>query len=80
MVGLDERTAKTRISRYENGIHGPHERIARKIAEVLGYPLAYFYCDDDRLADIVRAYTEADEAGRQRLAALAAELVTPNPD
>lgn len=53
LVGLDEMTASARISRYENGVHEPPIKTALSIAASLGVPLAYLYCDDDRLADFI---------------------------
>ena len=58
MLGLDEHTASARISRYESGIHEPPLQTARSLAEALGVPLGYLYCDDDRLAQIILAASE----------------------
>jgi transcriptional regulator with XRE-family HTH domain len=55
MVGLDEGAASARISRYESGVHEPPVKTARAMAEALGVPLGYLYCDDDRLAEIILA-------------------------
>jgi transcriptional regulator with XRE-family HTH domain len=75
MIGLEVSSARTRISRYETGEHDPSEATALKIAEVFGVPLAYFYCDDQRLGDIIRCYERMDEVGRAQLAELAATLI-----
>lgn len=53
LLGLDEQTASARISRYENGIHEPALKTAQAIAAGLGVPLAYLYCDDNRLAEFI---------------------------
>jgi transcriptional regulator with XRE-family HTH domain len=53
LIGLDKHSGSTRISRYENGIHEPQFRVATKIAECLGMPLAYFYCADEALASLI---------------------------
>lgn len=53
LLGLDEQTASARISRYENGIHEPPIKIAQSIATALEVPLAYLYCDDNRLAALI---------------------------
>lgn len=81
-IGLDEQTASARISRYESGIHEPPVKTARALAEALGVPLAYLYCDDDRLAEIILAVgmlPPQDRASllaalRARLAEIAAEV------
>jgi transcriptional regulator with XRE-family HTH domain len=54
-IGLDEQTASARISRYESGVHEPPIKTARQLADALNVPLAYLYCDDERLAEIVFA-------------------------
>lgn len=55
LVGIDEHSASARMSRYENGIHEPPIATARLLAAVLKVPLAYLYCDDDLLAEVVLA-------------------------
>lgn len=67
MIGLDETVASARMSRYESGVHAPPISTARALAEVLGVPLAYLYCDDDRLAQIVLAASELPPADQESL-------------
>lgn len=54
IIGLDESCSRTRISRYETGTHEPALATSRLLATALGVPLAYLYCDDDDLAEIIR--------------------------
>jgi transcriptional regulator with XRE-family HTH domain len=75
MIGLEVSSARARISRYETGEHDPSEATAQKIAGVFGVPLAYFYCTDEQLGDIIRCYDLMDDAGRARLAEVATTLV-----
>ena len=49
-IGIDESSARARISRYELGVHEPPLPTIRQIADVLGVPLSYLYCEDDRVA------------------------------
>ncbi len=49
-IGIDESSARARISRYELGVHEPPLPTVRLIAEVLNVSLSYLYCDDDRIA------------------------------
>jgi len=44
-IGLDESCSKTRISRYESGMHEPKLPTARLLANSLGVPLTYLYCE-----------------------------------
>lgn len=66
-IGLDETVASARMSRYENGIHEPPIKTARDIAQALGVPLGYLYCDDDRLAEIILAASELPAADQELL-------------
>jgi transcriptional regulator with XRE-family HTH domain len=50
LVGLDMSVAGTRINRYEQSVHQPDIGTAYQIASVLDIPAAYFYTDDDFLA------------------------------
>lgn len=52
-IGIDESSARARISRYELGVHEPPLPTVRQIAEALDVPLSYLYCEDDDLAALV---------------------------
>jgi transcriptional regulator with XRE-family HTH domain len=67
MIGLDEHTASARISRYENGVHEPQIKISKLIAKVLNVPLAYLYCDDEKIAHIVLATHKLSPTNKDRL-------------
>ena len=67
MIGLDEGCSSARMSRYENGVHEPPFPVIESIARFLKVPVAYFFCDDDRLAEIMRIYSSASEKTRQAM-------------
>ena len=67
MIGLDEGSSSARISRYENGVHEPPFLVIESIAKVLEVPVAYFFCDDDRLAEIMEIYASAKEKERRAI-------------
>jgi transcriptional regulator with XRE-family HTH domain len=67
MIGLDEGCSSARMSRYENGVHEPPFPIIESVAAILNVPVAYFFCDDDRLAVIMRIYSSASEKTRQAM-------------
>lgn len=52
-IGIDESSARARISRYELGVHEPPLPTVRLIADVLEVPLSYLYCEDDLLAELL---------------------------
>lgn len=53
LIGLDEGCSSARISRYETGAHEPPFSIAVSLARVLKVPVAYFYCPDDEIAQML---------------------------
>lgn len=55
------------MSRYETGVHEPPFLIVVKLAQTLRVPTAYFYCDDDDLADVVLAWGRLSKAERKRV-------------
>lgn len=52
-IGIDESSARARISRYELGVHEPPLPTVRLIAEAFEVPLSYLYCEDDQVAELV---------------------------
>lgn len=64
---LDPFVASTRINRYERGIHAPDPATAKKLAKVLGVPLAYLYADNDRLARMIKAFGALSASEQERL-------------
>ncbi|WP_019676380.1 helix-turn-helix domain-containing protein [Arsukibacterium perlucidum] len=55
-AGLDEHVASARMSQYENGVHTPDYNFVHKLAKILKIPTAYFYCEEDDLAEIIAAH------------------------
>lgn len=71
MAGIDEFTASPRINRYELGIHKPNLLTAKRLAEVLDVPMAFFYTDtDDMLAEMLLGYHKASKQMRETLVTL----------
>lgn len=69
-IGLDETVASARISRYETGIHEPAFDTAVRLALALNVPAAYFYCENDDLANLVLAWDAMREVERNDVWAL----------
>jgi len=74
LIGMDEGSSSARISRYETGVHEPPFVTAANLAAALHVPVAYFYCDDDRLADLLILCAVLDDSQKDQLLALATEL------
>ncbi len=53
-IGLGSKVARSRISRYESGVHAPSLETAYSLANFYNVPISYLYCDDDILADIIK--------------------------
>jgi len=64
VIGIDESSSRARISRYELGVHEPPLPTARLIANVMGAPLAYLYCDDDKVAELLLALHQLGNVAR----------------
>ncbi len=65
-IGIDESSSRARISRYELGVHEPPVPTARAIADALGVPLAYLYCEEDKVAALLLALHQLKPAARDR--------------
>lgn len=72
-AGLDEGVASTRINRYEVGVHRPDYGIAVQLARALNVPVAYLYCDDDLMAQVLLALYRAPLSLQQRVLELLQE-------
>jgi transcriptional regulator with XRE-family HTH domain len=59
-IGLDEGSSSARISRYETGEHEPPYTTAQSLAQALKVPVAYLYCDDDQLAELILLLGQLD--------------------
>lgn len=74
IIGMDEGSSSARISRYETGIHEPPFATAANLAIALHVPVAYFYCDDDRLASFLMQYAALAATQKDQLLTLASKL------
>lgn len=72
-AGLDQFVASPRINRYEQGVHQADYVMSRRLAVVLGVPVAYFYCDDDEVARLLLAFNRAPRTVRRLAMKLLAE-------
>ena len=80
MIGLDEGTARSRISRYETGNIKSPRSAAKQVSDALEIPVPYFYCDDDRLARLIIDYWSLDEARRAKVLDLVENMAAAQPE
>lgn len=74
-AGIDEFSSSARINQYERGKHAPDFLTVRNLAKVLGVPTAYFYAEDDGLAELVMLFGKLKAADRKVLLNFADSLV-----
>ncbi|MCU4391360.1 helix-turn-helix domain-containing protein [Acinetobacter courvalinii] len=74
LAGIDESSASARMNQYERGKHVPDFLVASKIAEVLELPTAYFYVEDEVLAEILRRSYSLDAEKQNRLLSFIQDL------
>lgn len=66
-AGIDEYSASARINQYERGKHTPDFSTACSLAKVLGIPTAYFYSEDETLAELTTLFAKLDKAEQKSL-------------
>lgn len=66
-VGMDESTASGRMNHYEKGRHVPDIDTLRKLANELGVPLNYFFCDDELSAELANLISNLDTKSKSDL-------------
>jgi len=60
LAGIEEATARSRVSQYESGTHRPTFETMCAFARVLNIPESYFYTLDDDFADIILKLYEGE--------------------
>ncbi|MCG9707455.1 MULTISPECIES: helix-turn-helix domain-containing protein [Pseudoalteromonas] len=66
-LGMEPNTASARMNQYEKGKHAPDFTTMKRIADELGVPVAYFYCEDNTLAELIRALGKLDKDKQKEL-------------
>lgn len=62
LAGIDEATARSRISQYESGTYTPTFTTMCALARVLDVPECYFYILDDVFSEkVLRLHQESSE-------------------
>ena len=75
-AGLDPFVASARINRYELGIHKADYKIAQKLSAVLNIPTAFFYTEDENLAEIMVIFHRTNPKKRSELLKIARSLIS----
>jgi transcriptional regulator with XRE-family HTH domain len=64
-AGIDEFCVSARINQYERGKHAPDFLTVCNLAKVLSVPTAYFYAEDNNLAELIVMFGEM-KAGQRK--------------
>ena len=67
IVGIDAFSASARMNQYEKGKHVPDFLILKRIAKVLSVPAAYFYAEDDTLAELLLLYEKNNNEAKKQI-------------
>lgn len=67
IIGMDESSASGRMNHYEKGRHTPDISTLKKMADALGVPLNYFFCEDESSADLAIAISKLSIEKRNML-------------
>ncbi|ARP39580.1 MULTISPECIES: helix-turn-helix domain-containing protein [Vibrio] len=74
-IGIDESSASARMNQYEKGKHTPDISTLKKMADELGVPLNYFFCEDESSAELVCLIAKMSKAEKQKLISLIGENI-----
>ena len=77
-AGIDEFSASARINQYERGKHVPDFLTLKKIAKILSVPIAYFYAEDNLLAELLLLYEKMDNEFRKNILEYCKKLLNVN--
>lgn len=64
---MDESSASPRMNQYEKGKHTPDVQTLKLIADELGVPLNYFFCEEESSAKLACLIAKLSEEDRQEL-------------
>ncbi|GAB3531352.1 helix-turn-helix domain-containing protein [Photobacterium alginatilyticum] len=66
-IGMEPSSASGRMNHYEKGRHVPDISTLKRMAEELGVPLNYFFCEDQLSAELACVIEKMSEEEKKRL-------------
>ncbi|PKA29245.1 XRE family transcriptional regulator [Cedecea lapagei] len=78
LVGFDPASASSRMNHYEKGRHVPDIDTLRRMADELNVPLNYFFCDDQKTAELALLISKMTESEQSSLIELLKESLIMN--
>lgn len=64
--GIDQFAASARMNQYEKGKHTPDYLTLKRIAYVVEVPVAYYYAEDDDLAELIASYGTLSKSDKRK--------------
>lgn len=74
-IGMDESSASPRMNQYEKGKHTPDISTLKAIADELGVPLSYFFCEDEVSAELAVTLSKLSKSDKLRVLGITLELL-----
>lgn len=66
-IGMEESSASGRMNHYEKGRHVPDIGTLNRMAEELGVPLNYFFCQDEVTAELACLIDKLSDEEKEKL-------------
>lgn len=74
-IGMDESSASPRMNQYEKGKHSPDIQTLKLIADELGVPLSYFFCETKLEAELAMNFSQLSSSNQLKVLELSAQLL-----
>ncbi len=58
------------MNQYEKGKHNPDLTTVARLCKVLNVPVAFMYCDDDELAQVIASYPTLSRKRKKAIKAI----------
>ena len=66
-IGMDQSSASSRMNHYEKERHTPDVQTLQRIADELGVPLNYFFCENTESAELACLISSLSTEEKQKL-------------
>ena len=74
-IGMEPSSASSRMNHYEKGRHTPDYQTLKRLADELNVPVTFFFCESDKVADLLCLIDKLSEADTDQLSQYASNLL-----
>lgn len=74
-IGMEPSSASSRMNHYEKGRHTPDYQTLKRLADELNVPVTFFFCETDKVADLLCLIDKLSEADTDQLSQYASNLL-----